>query len=80
MLLSVQLPITTIYQVEASGWDSAQSFFVEKSELEWNERTGKCLTLSHSLCPGSMIFLRLLRSPTRPSMSVTRPRDSTNSA
>ncbi len=62
MLLSVQLPITTIYQVEASGWDSAQSFFVEKSELEWNERTGKCLTLSHSLCPGSMIFLRLLQA------------------
>jgi len=61
MLQSVQRPISTTYQVEASGWDSAQSFFVERSELEWNEQTGKCLTLSHCLCPGSMIFLRLLQ-------------------
>jgi hypothetical protein len=71
LLLSVQHPITTTYQVEASGWDSAQSFFVEKSELEWNEQTGKCLTLSHSLCPGSMIFLRLLQaSPSDRSLPV----------
>jgi hypothetical protein len=61
MLPAVQRPLTTTYPVEASGWDCAQSFFVEKSELEWNEQTGKCLTLSHSLCPGSMIFLRLLQ-------------------
>ena len=61
MLQSVQRPITTIYPVEASGWDCAQSFFVERSELEWNEQTGKYLALSHSLCPGSMIFLRLLQ-------------------
>jgi hypothetical protein len=61
MLQSVQRPFSTTYQVEASGWDSAQSFFVERSELEWNEQTGKCLTLSHCLCPGSMIFLRLLQ-------------------
>ena len=61
MLQSVQRPIATIYPVEASGWDSAQCFFVERSELEWNEQTGKCLTLSHCLYPGSMIFLRLLQ-------------------
>ena len=61
MLQSVQRPITTIYPFEASGWDCAQSFFVEKSDLEWNEQTGKCLTLSHSLSPGSMVFLRLLQ-------------------
>lgn len=61
MLLTAQHPIADTYPVEASGWDSTQSFFVEKSELEWNEVTGKYLTLSRSLCPGSMIFLRLLQ-------------------
>jgi hypothetical protein len=42
---------------------------VEKSELEWNEVTGKHLTLSRSLCPGSMIFLRLLQ-PISPDRSL----------
>ena len=67
MLFAGQRPITDTYAVEASGWDSAQSFFVEKAELEWNEVTGKHLTLTRSLCPGSMIFLRLLQP-----MSVDR--------
>lgn len=58
---TVQRPITNIYSVEASGWDSDQVFFVEKSELEWNEETGKYLTLKHSLLVGSMVFLRLLQ-------------------
>ena len=61
MLLTAQRPITNSYAVEASGWDSTQSFFVEKCELEWNEETGKHLALSRSLCPGAMIFLRLLQ-------------------
>ena len=69
MLLTAQRPITDTYPVEASGWDSAQSFFVEKSELEWNEVTGKHLTLSRSLRPGSMIFLRLLQ-PLSPDRSL----------
>jgi hypothetical protein len=70
MLLTAQRPITDSYPVEASGWDSAQTFFVEKSELEWNEVSGKQLTLSRSLCPGSMIFLRLLQS-TSPDRSLS---------
>ena len=61
MLLSAQEPITTVYPVEVSGWDSRQSFFVELSELEWGEETSKCITLSHSLSCGAMIFLRLLQ-------------------
>src|SRR5437016_14564964 len=40
-------------------------FFVEKSELEWKEGSGKYLTLSRSLSPGSMIFLRLLQPTSR---------------
>jgi len=69
MLLAAQRPLTDTYPVEASGWDSAQSFFVEKAELEWNELTGKHVTLSRSLSPGSMIFLRLLQ-PMSPDRSL----------
>lgn len=69
MLLTAQDPTTNSYPVEASGWDSAQSFFVEKSELEWNEETGKYLVLTHSLRPGAMFFLRLLQ-PASPDRSL----------
>lgn len=51
----------TIYSVEVSGWDNAHSFFVEKSDLAWDEESGKYLTLSRQLCPGTMIFVRLLQ-------------------
>ncbi len=57
MLLIAQDRATDSYPVEASGWDCAQSFFVEKSELKWDEVTGKHLTLSRLLSPRSMIFL-----------------------
>jgi hypothetical protein len=61
MVWAVPHPITDTYAVEASGWDIAQCFFVERAELEWNEVTGKHVSLTRSLCPGSMIFLRLLQ-------------------
>jgi len=54
-------PLTSTYSVEVSGWDNTQSFFVERSELTWNEELGKRLSLSHQLCPGTMIFVRLLQ-------------------
>jgi hypothetical protein len=69
MLLTVEAPVTSCYPVEASGWDNEQSFFVERCELEWNEETGKYLTLGRSLGPGSLIFLRLLQS-TSPDRSL----------
>jgi len=69
MVLTARRPFTNSYPVEASGWDNRQSFFVEKSELEWNEETGKSLTLTRSLCPGSTIFVRLLQ-PTSPDGSL----------
>jgi hypothetical protein len=72
MLLTAQRPITNSYSVEASGWDRDQTFFVEKSELEWNEETGKYVTLTRSLCPGSTIFLRLLQ-PASPDRSLPVP-------
>jgi len=62
MLLTAQRPITNSYSVEASGWDRDRTFFVERSELEWNEESGKLLTLTRSLCPGALIFLRLLQA------------------
>jgi len=81
MPLSARNPITNTYAVEASGWGSDQSFFVEKCELEWNEETGKYLTLTRSLSPGSMIFLRLLlpTSPDRSSLPGSRLKGSNSS-
>ena len=70
MLLTARGPLTNSYPVEASGWDSADAFFVEKSDLEWNEETGKYLTLTRSLRAGSTIFLRLLQSTSNRSLPV----------
>jgi hypothetical protein len=69
MLLTLERPKTNCYPVEASGWDSEQTFFVEKCELAWDEETGKCIALSRSLGPGSIVFLRLLQ-PTSPDRSL----------
>lgn len=61
MQLTVRQPLSSTYSVEVSGWDNSLSFFVEKTELSWKEETGKFLTLSRLLCPGTMIFVRLLQ-------------------
>jgi hypothetical protein len=61
MSLSGRFPITSLYRVEVSGWDKSQTFFVEKSELEWNEESGKHVTLSSAVPDGSVVFLRLIQ-------------------
>src|SRR5579871_580967 len=61
MSLSVRFPITSLYRVEVSGWDKSQTFFVERSELEWNEESGKHVTLSSAVPDGSVVFLRLMQ-------------------
>jgi hypothetical protein len=61
MLSIARQPLKTSYSVEVSGWDDSYSFFVERSELTWEEESGKHLTLSHRLSPGTMIFVRLLQ-------------------
>jgi len=61
MPLSADDAVTSTYPVEVSGWDSTQSFFVEKSELKWDEENDRKLTLSRPLRPGTMIFVRLLQ-------------------
>ena len=48
MNLTVPQPAIDTYRVEVSGWDTSQSFFVEKPELEWNEENGKQITLSRA--------------------------------
>lgn len=68
MLLTAQHLVVDTYRVEVSGWDSSQSFFVEKSELEWSEDSGKQVTLSRQPRPGTMIFVRLVQ-PTAPGRS-----------
>jgi len=60
MQLTEHQPLAGTYSVEVSGWDRFHSFFVEKSELCWNEETGKQLFLSRQLRSGAMIFVRLL--------------------
>lgn len=54
-------PTANLYRVEVSGWDNNKSFFVENSELEWTEESGKQVTLSRTLNHGAVVFLRLLQ-------------------
>jgi hypothetical protein len=68
MMLSARFPIAGLYRVEVSGWDKNQAFFVEKSELEWSEESGKCVALTNAVPDGAVIFLRLLQS-----LSADRP-------
>ncbi len=60
MILSARHPNTSLYRVEVSGWDKNQMFFVEKSDLEWSEESGKQVRLSHAVPDGAVVFLRLV--------------------
>jgi hypothetical protein len=61
MILTAEYPFTNLYRVEVSGWDDNKSFFVENSELEWTDESGKQVTLNRGLTDGAVIFLRLLQ-------------------
>jgi len=54
-------PVTNLYLVEVSGWDDKKAFFVENSQLEWTEESGKQVTLNRGLSEDAVIFLRLLQ-------------------
>jgi hypothetical protein len=60
MILSAN-PAVNVFRVEISGWDNNKAFFVENSELEWSEESGKQVTLSRTLSDGAVVFLRLLQ-------------------
>jgi len=54
--------VSHIYRVEVSGWDQEKSYFVEKSELEWDESGEKYVTLTREIPKDSMVFVRLLQA------------------
>ena len=47
MQLSVEQPVSGGYQLEVSGWDRHETFFVDNSELSWDEKAGKRVGLRH---------------------------------
>jgi hypothetical protein len=49
------------YQVEVSGWDAKECFFVEKSTLAWTESAGKTVALTALIRIGSVLFVRLIQ-------------------
>jgi len=50
------------YPIEASGWDADGAFFVEKSDLHWDEAGTKCIHIHCRIQPSAFVFLRLLDS------------------
>ncbi len=66
MVLIATSPATGLYGVEVSGWDTGENFFVEKTQLEWDEGAGKRVRLSRPLRKSCIVFVRLLQ-PLSPS-------------
>lgn len=60
MLVAETLVNTDSLRVEISGWDENQIFFVEKSDLGWDNFSGRHISLQHMLPDGAMVFLRVL--------------------
>ncbi len=60
-MLSETLPIIGSCRVEVSGWDEDENFFVEKSELSWDDFAGKHIALKHMLAEGALVFIRALQ-------------------
>lgn len=60
------------YRIEVSGWGLDECFFVEKTDLLWNEGNDKRLLLRHALPDRAMVFIRLLVDRT-PGDSVPVP-------
>ena len=72
MSLLARWSVLTTYRVEVSGWDTSQSFFVEKAELEWNEEDRKHVELGRELRDGAILYVRLLQ-PMSPDRSYPVP-------
>ena len=54
------------HQVEISGWDSNEDFFVESTSLGWEAGEENIIRLRHRVRPGSMIFLRVVEPSSKP--------------
>ena len=61
MLHDARFPTTRLYAVEVSGWDSAERFFVERCELEWDEESCKQVELKRALGENTLLLVRLLQ-------------------
>jgi hypothetical protein len=61
-MISETLAQSEGYRVEVSGWDENQSFFVEKSDLGWDDFAGKHISLQRMLPDGAMVFVRALQT------------------
>lgn len=55
-------PTVSDFEVEVSGWDSGDGFFVEKATLEVGQPGERFIYLRHPVRPGLMLFLRLVDS------------------
>ncbi|HTS11786.1 MAG TPA: hypothetical protein VMH00_06690 [Candidatus Limnocylindrales bacterium] len=59
--MPLQTEPANCYRVEVSGWDSTESFFVEKTMLNWTRDEQKHVNLRSVLREGSVVFVRLLQ-------------------
>jgi len=59
--MEFQMDTSSGYRVEVSGWDSKETFFVEKTILEWEGEGKKEIALKSPLREGSVVFVRLLQ-------------------
>ena len=62
MMVSEDVGQLECCRVEVSGWDENQAFFVEKSDLSWDDFAGKHISLQRMLPDGAMVFIRTLQS------------------
>lgn len=53
------------YAVEVSGWDVAEGFFVEQTDLTWTADGTKEIRLQRPVREGGMLFVRLLQPSTQ---------------
>jgi len=58
--MSPQVPVAARYRIEISGWDLAENFFVEKTNLDWSEEGGRRVYLRRRLRNGAVVFVRLI--------------------
>lgn len=61
MFVAETLRETDSYRVEVSGWDENKAFFVEKSDLAWDNFTDRHISLQHMLPDGALVFVRVLQ-------------------
>jgi hypothetical protein len=59
--MEFQMDTSSGYRVEVSGWDATETFFVERTVLEWEGEGKKEIAVQSSLRDGCVVFVRLLQ-------------------